>query len=1197
MAELVGRGVVEILPDFSKFGKRMAADMRVAKAQLDGSARGMRAAALTMTTSMARVGKGTSLVVGAVAVASLKMAGDFQAHTAVLQTAAGETASGLKVVRKGIMEIAKGTGTGMTELTEGMYTIEKAGYRGAKGLEILKAASQGAREENASLADVTNAMTSVMASYHLKSTDAVRVMNALKTSAGEGKITMEQFSGALSTVIPIASANKVSFEEVGGAIATLTQHGTSAREATQELASTIRSLASPNMVASREMARFGLSSVDVSTKLGQRGLTGTFELLTETILKRMGPSGVVLMNAFEGTKQAGQDVQIMLKNMKGDTLAVAQEYLKGKITIGDWNKQMKGMPVDQRPMLSNFKTLVDKSRGFSRELKAGGPAAKTYTDALRKMAGGAIGLNTILQLTGESLPGFKERVHKTGESFHNASKDVEGWEVTQKLFNVRLDMAKQTVAALAITIGTKLIPVVTGIADFFGRHEGITLALVSALGLFLGATVAAYLGMKLFAVYTAAASAATALWTVATMAQTDSLMLMRAQLAILWVSQKAVAVWTGIVTAAQWLWNAAMTANPIGIIIVAIAALVGAIIYVATKTTWFQTAWKYTWNALKTAAEATWNVLKPVFSGIWLALRVLATVVGVVLYPFYLLLLQVGKGAMWLWEHAIKPAFSAIGAAAMWLWNTMIRPALNSTGSGFHALGTAASWLYNNAIKPAFNFISAIIGLAIANVRRTFNSIMGFIRGPLAAVFSWLWHNVIQPTWNGIKAFISLAWTTGIKPVFDKIKSAVHLVKLAFDLAVRGIDTVWTGLKKIARAPVAFMVNTIYNGGIVPIWNKVADITHVGHLNPIKGWKDGGHLSGGQPGVDSIPILAMADEFMVKRSSARKVGYDTLNYINDHGQLPGFAAGGQIQRMKDGGPVGWLKGVAKSAFGTAGDIGNILFDPVGMWKTLTIPIRAKIAKIAHTGWGNHVRKIPEGILTGLGNKVKDAAGDVAGMLGFGPGSATGSGGGGVKRWTGVVQQALRMLGQPPGFTAMTLRRMNQESGGNPTVVNRWDSNWKAGHPSVGLMQVIGPTFRSYAGAMRKTGPFMYGVSVNPLANVYSSMRYAMAAYGSLPRAYNRAGGYANGSNGTSAGWHMVGERGMELAHFASGGRVMNHRQTAAVVRNASGGTVTVVVENHGVIGSQHEMEQWLSKSLDNLRRQGVLQGIVQAAVR
>lgn len=60
----------------------------------------------------------------------------------------------------------------------------------------------------------------------------------------------------------------------------------------------------------------------------------------------------------------------------------------------------------------------------------------------------------------------------------------------------------------------------------------------------------------------------------------------------------ATSVATGVATAAQWLWNAAMTANPIGIIIVAIAALVAGIVWVATQTTWFQTIWEAVWGAI-----------------------------------------------------------------------------------------------------------------------------------------------------------------------------------------------------------------------------------------------------------------------------------------------------------------------------------------------------------------------------------------------------------------------------------------------------------------------------------------------------------------------------------------------------------------------------------------------------------------------
>ncbi|MBZ6290426.1 peptidoglycan DD-metalloendopeptidase family protein [Streptomyces olivaceus] len=156
------------------------------------------------------------------------------------------------------------------------------------------------------------------------------------------------------------------------------------------------------------------------------------------------------------------------------------------------------------------------------------------------------------------------------------------------------------------------------------------------------------------------------------------------------------------------------------------------------------------------------------------------------------------------------------------------------------------------------------------------------------------------------------------------------------------------------------------------------------------------------------------------------------------------------------------------------------------------------------------------------------------------------GGTGVKRWTGVVQQVLGQVKQSLSLTNTTLRRMNQESGGNPKAVNRWDSNWQAGHPSVGLMQVIKGTFAAYAGKYKRTGPFMYGVSTDPTANIYASMRYALARYGSLSRAYNRPGGYALGG--------MVGVRRGLPRGYATGGviRVGGKNVNTNAIKNAVG---------------------------------------------
>lgn len=66
----------------------------------------------------------------------------------------------------------------------------------------------------------------------------------------------------------------------------------------------------------------------------------------------------------------------------------------------------------------------------------------------------------------------------------------------------------------------------------------------------------------------------------------------------------------GLVTAVQWAWNIALTANPIGLIIAGIVLLIGVIVLIATKTTWFQDAWKASWGWIKRTAVDVWDWLK-----------------------------------------------------------------------------------------------------------------------------------------------------------------------------------------------------------------------------------------------------------------------------------------------------------------------------------------------------------------------------------------------------------------------------------------------------------------------------------------------------------------------------------------------------------------------------------------------------------
>jgi hypothetical protein len=65
------------------------------------------------------------------------------------------------------------------------------------------------------------------------------------------------------------------------------------------------------------------------------------------------------------------------------------------------------------------------------------------------------------------------------------------------------------------------------------------------------------------------------------------------------VALKAYAVYQAIATAAQWANNAAWLAWPGTWIIAAILILIGVIVLIATKTTWFQTIWDAVWGFMK----------------------------------------------------------------------------------------------------------------------------------------------------------------------------------------------------------------------------------------------------------------------------------------------------------------------------------------------------------------------------------------------------------------------------------------------------------------------------------------------------------------------------------------------------------------------------------------------------------------------
>lgn len=407
--------------------------------------------------------------------------------------------------------------------------------------------------------------------------------------------------------------------------------------------------------------------------------------------------------------------------------------------------------------------------------------------------------------------------------------------------------------------------------------------------------------------------------------------------------------------------------------------------------------------------------------------------------------------------------------------------------AAWQGIQIAASWAWDHVIKPVFEGIKYWLTEVV---------------GP---AYMWLWREVIEPAADGIGNAISWAWDHVIKPAFDGIKAGIGLVRDAFSGAVDAIGRIWGGLKDAAAVPVNFVLEFVYNKGIKAVWDKIAGVVGIdplpradligqtasgggGGRGPQLIAAGGAVLPGYAPGLDSVPALLSPGEAVLVPELTRAIGPAAIMAANAaaSGRPPGgmgrFAGGGIAGLFTD--PVGTLKGMF-------GDPGTRIRSAFG-----------------DSPWVQLVAGVPVRIITEavsfLAGKIRET---VAPEL---SGRAVAAAGSGVQRWSGVVLHALELLGQSPGLLPNVLSRMQRESGGNPTIVNLWDSNAQRGTPSVGLMQVIGPTFRAYAGPFAGTGPFLYGTSTNPAANVYAGLNYALHRYPSLRYAMDKPGGYDRG---------------------------------------------------------------------------------------
>lgn len=285
--------------------------------------------------------------------------------------------------------------------------------------------------------------------------------------------------------------------------------------------------------------------------------------------------------------------------------------------------------------------------------------------------------------------------------------------------------------------------------------------------------------------------------------------------------------------------NAAMRANPIGIVVTLIAALVAGLVWAYNNVEWFRDGVNAAWAGIQAAVSFAWNsVIKPVFNA-------LVGFVRDVLGPIF----------SWLWQNVIKPVFGWIGNFISTAWNHVI-------------------W-------PVFSAIADTVG------------------GVLGPIFKWLWNDIIKPVWGGISRTIGDIWNNNIKPVFKAVGDFIgDKVVPVFKKGVDGIKAAWEKIQEFAKGPIEFVINTVINDGLIAALNTVRGWFGMEAVEKVSipGFAVGGYTGDG--GKYQPAGVVHAGEFVVRKEAtaklAKTVGMDGLEYMNQTGRMPGFFGGGYV---------------------------------------------------------------------------------------------------------------------------------------------------------------------------------------------------------------------------------------------------------------------------------------------------------------
>ena len=787
----VGYATLQVIPSMRGVRTQLSEQMG-GPAEQAGKQAGGR-----LTSAMGRVLKTGALAVGAAAGAALgvSIAKGVERLTAIENARAkldglGHSAKSVEKIMDNALASVKGTAFGLGDAATVAASAVAAGIKPGQDLRrTLGLMADTATIAGTPLAEVGRIFNQVAATGKLFTGDmyqlsdrGIPVLQMVAKELGvtsaeaakmvsEGKVSFDTFRNAIEN--NLAGAALKSGETTQGAYSNMMA------AAGRFGASLLQGVFPIAKMVFGSVTKFADWATDAVVPLGKA--LGDFFLSAEGPVQRFGAG---LTRGGDATKKLGGDLDRLVVagarvrdfaiSARDNVLSFVAGFKAGGDEAGKFSGKLDGFAAAGAKVRGLFDNSWDRIQGIFEKLKTAatdlGPAVGSIAGSLA-LASGAIGISTwdLLLTTVDLLASALVALTPTIEALagwmsrnQGAVTVLVGAYTLWKLSSIATAGALKAKAAwVAInTARTKALAV----AQRGAAAAGVAwrAAVVGAVWTKLNAQLAVA-RVRVLAVSAASKAAAVSQRLLNAAVAAGKWALATVQLVAYKVASLAVQAATKVWAGVQWLLNAAMSANPIGVVVLVVAALVAGIVIAYKKSETFRNIVDGAMRAVGAAGLWLWNnALKPVFEHMKRGWTLVATVVT------------------WWWKNIVTPAMRAVATVVLWLKDRAMQ-FVAGWRAGFNMAVAAVLAMRNKAVNTLANVISFVRGLP--------GKIVGALSGLKDKMLN-IGRNIAEGLRNGI----ANAWHM----VTDKVKELTNLIpaKIREFLGIKSPSRVTTQLGK-----------------------------------------------------------------------------------------------------------------------------------------------------------------------------------------------------------------------------------------------------------------------------------------------------------------------------------------------------------------------------------------------------------------